>query len=131
MKTNKIAMVILAIALALYILIPGLSWSEDGTALQTAGHKYVSSAACDTQPSTALCICSVFGNQSVTKLRVHGAGRGIAMLGVAHIPMPAILRSQSSRSSRISLTHAVRFAALAVMFAIPLAGQTGTPLTVA
>jgi hypothetical protein len=52
------------------------------------------------------------------------------MLGVAHIPMPAILRSQSSQSSRISLTHAVRFAALAVMFAIPLAGQTGTPLTV-
>ena len=58
MKTNKIAMVILAIALALYILIPGLSWAEDGTALQTAGRKYVSSSACDTQP-TALCICSV------------------------------------------------------------------------
>ena len=56
MKTNKIAMVILAIALALYILIPGLSWAEDGTALQTAGHKYVSSAACGTQPSTAPCI---------------------------------------------------------------------------
>ena len=59
MKANKIAMVILAIALALYILIPGLSWAEDGTALQTAGHKCVSSAACDTQPSAALCICSV------------------------------------------------------------------------
>jgi len=59
MKTNKIAMVILAIALALYILIPGLSWAEDGAALQTARHKYVSSAACGTQPSTALCIGSV------------------------------------------------------------------------
>jgi hypothetical protein len=33
MKTTKIAMLILAIALALYILIPGLSWANDGTAL--------------------------------------------------------------------------------------------------
>ena len=40
MKTNKIAMVILAIALALYILIPGLSWAEDGAALQTVGHNF-------------------------------------------------------------------------------------------
>ncbi len=31
MKTTKIAILILGIALALYILIPGLSWAEDGT----------------------------------------------------------------------------------------------------
>jgi len=31
MKITKIAMLILAIAAALYILIPGLSWAEDGT----------------------------------------------------------------------------------------------------
>jgi len=36
MKIKKIAMVILAIALALYILIPGLSWAEDGTVLSKA-----------------------------------------------------------------------------------------------
>jgi len=33
MKITKIAVLILAIAAALYILIPGLSWAEDGTAL--------------------------------------------------------------------------------------------------
>jgi hypothetical protein len=33
MKIKKIAMVVLAIALALYILIPGISWAEDGAAL--------------------------------------------------------------------------------------------------
>ncbi len=36
MKTTKIAMLILAIAVALYILIPSLSWAEDGTALSKA-----------------------------------------------------------------------------------------------
>jgi hypothetical protein len=33
MKTTKLAMLILAIALVLYILIPGLSWAKDGSAL--------------------------------------------------------------------------------------------------
>ncbi len=33
MKITNVAMLILAIALALYILIPSLSWAEDGTAL--------------------------------------------------------------------------------------------------
>ena len=32
MKMTKIAMLILAIAVALYILIPSLSWAEDGAA---------------------------------------------------------------------------------------------------
>jgi len=32
MKITKIAMLILAIALALYILLPSLSWAEDGAA---------------------------------------------------------------------------------------------------
>ncbi len=32
MKTTKILMLILAIAVLLYILIPRLSWAEDGTA---------------------------------------------------------------------------------------------------
>jgi len=36
MKTKKIAMLILAIAVALYILIPSLSWAEDGTAVSKA-----------------------------------------------------------------------------------------------
>ncbi len=45
---------------------------------------------------------------------------------VSRTPMPAILRSQSSR---IALTHAVRFAALAALLAMPLTAQTGTPLT--
>jgi hypothetical protein len=35
-KIRKIAMLILAIALALYILIPGLSWAEDGPGLYRA-----------------------------------------------------------------------------------------------
>jgi len=42
MKTTKIAMLILAIAVALYILIPSLSWAEDGTAVckgETLGDK--------------------------------------------------------------------------------------------
>ena len=51
------------------------------------------------------------------------------MLEVSHIPMRATLRSHSSRYSRIALTHAVRFVALAAMLSMPLAGQTGTPLT--
>jgi len=36
MKTTKIAMLILAIAVALYILIPNLSWAEAGTASSKA-----------------------------------------------------------------------------------------------
>ncbi len=36
MKMTKIAMLILAIALALYILIPSLSWAEDGCAKRNA-----------------------------------------------------------------------------------------------
>ena len=32
MKITKIAMLILVIAAALYILIPSLSWAKDGTA---------------------------------------------------------------------------------------------------
>jgi len=32
MKTTKIAILILAIAVLLYILIPSLSWAENGTA---------------------------------------------------------------------------------------------------
>ncbi len=33
MKTTKIAMLVLVIAVALFILIPSLSWAEDGAAL--------------------------------------------------------------------------------------------------
>jgi len=33
MKTTKIAMLVLTIAVALFILIPSLSWAEDGAAL--------------------------------------------------------------------------------------------------
>ena len=33
MKITKIAMLIVAIAVALYILFPNLSWAEDGAAL--------------------------------------------------------------------------------------------------
>jgi mono/diheme cytochrome c family protein len=33
MKVTRVAMLVLAIALALYILIPNLSWAEDGAAL--------------------------------------------------------------------------------------------------
>ena len=33
---SKVGLLILAIALALYILIPSLSWAEDGPALYTA-----------------------------------------------------------------------------------------------
>ncbi len=36
MKTTKIAMLILTIAVALFILIPNLSWAEDGAALYKA-----------------------------------------------------------------------------------------------
>lgn len=36
MKTTKIAMLVLTIAVALFILIPSLSWAEDGAALYKA-----------------------------------------------------------------------------------------------
>ena len=36
MKTTKIAMLILTVAVALFILIPSLSWAEDGAALYKA-----------------------------------------------------------------------------------------------
>jgi len=36
MKMTKIAMLILTIAIALFILIPSLSWAEDGAALYKA-----------------------------------------------------------------------------------------------
>ena len=36
MKTNKIAALVLTIAVALFILIPSLSWAEDGAALYKA-----------------------------------------------------------------------------------------------
>ncbi len=51
------------------------------------------------------------------------------MLGVSHIPMPATQGSRSRRCSRMVLTRAVQFAALAATLSMPLAGQTGTPLT--
>ncbi len=36
MKTTKIAMLVLVVAVALFILIPSLSWAEDGAALYKA-----------------------------------------------------------------------------------------------
>ncbi|MBI1740536.1 MAG: cytochrome c [Candidatus Koribacter versatilis] len=36
MKTTKIAMLVLTIAVALFILIPSLAWAEDGAALYKA-----------------------------------------------------------------------------------------------
>ena len=36
MKTTKIAMLVLTIAVALFILIPSLSWADDGAALYKA-----------------------------------------------------------------------------------------------
>ncbi len=36
MKTTKVAMLVLMIAVALFILIPSLSWAEDGAALYKA-----------------------------------------------------------------------------------------------
>jgi len=51
------------------------------------------------------------------------------MLGASQTSMSANLRSDSWRSSRIALAHAVRFAALAAMFAISLVARNGTPLT--
>ncbi len=36
MKTTKIAMLVLMVAVALFILIPSLSWAEDGAALYKA-----------------------------------------------------------------------------------------------
>jgi mono/diheme cytochrome c family protein len=36
MKTTKIAVLVLTIAVALFILIPSLSWAEDGAALYKA-----------------------------------------------------------------------------------------------
>jgi len=38
MKITKIAMLILGIAIALYILIPSLSWAEDGAGAYQANH---------------------------------------------------------------------------------------------
>lgn len=43
--------------------------------------------------------------------------------------MPAILKSRSPQSARIAVTIIVRFVALAVILAMPLAAQTATPLT--
>ena len=37
MNTTKIAILILAIAFVLYILIPGLSWEKDESALHQVG----------------------------------------------------------------------------------------------
>jgi len=38
MKITRIALLILAIAAALYILVPGLSWAEDGAGPHKAKH---------------------------------------------------------------------------------------------
>jgi len=51
MKTTKIVILILAIAAMLYILVPGLSWSEDGVAPFKANQRvttrsFVSHARC-------------------------------------------------------------------------------------
>ena len=56
-------------------------------------------------------------------------GRGIAMLEVSQIPVLACRRGYSSWRPKIALTRAARFAALAAVLSMPLAGQTGTPLT--
>jgi len=46
MMTTKIVILILAIAVLLYILIPGLSWSEDGTVLHRAAHSVSTRCEC-------------------------------------------------------------------------------------
>ena len=51
------------------------------------------------------------------------------MLGLSHRLMRAELRSHSSRYLRIALARVVRFAVLAAFLSMPLAGQTGAPLT--
>ena len=56
-------------------------------------------------------------------------GRGIAMLEVSQIPVLATRRGYSSWRPKIALTRAARFVALAAVLSMPLAGQTGTPLT--
>ncbi len=45
MKMTKIALLVVAIAVALYILIPSLAWSETGAALNNA--KYIASHSCE------------------------------------------------------------------------------------
>jgi len=47
----------------------------------------------------------------------------------SHIRTRITLRSRWSRYSRIALSRAARFTALASLLSIPLAGQTGLPLT--
>lgn len=44
MQRTKVAVLILAIALALWILIPNLSWAEDGVSLRKAPYRVCDSA---------------------------------------------------------------------------------------
>ncbi len=45
MKMTKIALLVVAIAVALYVLIPSLAWSENGAALNNA--KYIALHSCE------------------------------------------------------------------------------------
>jgi cytochrome c5 len=49
MKTTKLVMLVMTIAVALFILIPNLSWAEDGAALYKAKCAACHGAGCSWQ----------------------------------------------------------------------------------
>jgi hypothetical protein len=47
MKTTNVMMLVMTIAVALFTLIPNLSWAEDGAALYKAKMRHVPRRGCD------------------------------------------------------------------------------------
>ena len=83
MKTTKLVMLVLTIAVALFILIPNLSWAEDGAALYKA--KCAMCHGTDAAGKPAMKAPSLIGDEAKKK---SDADLAAAIPGTAKHPAP-------------------------------------------
>ena len=83
MKTTKLVMLVLTIAVALFILIPNLSWAEDGAALYKA--KCAMCHGPDAAGKPAMKAPSLIGDEAKKK---SDADLAAAITGTAKHPAP-------------------------------------------
>jgi mono/diheme cytochrome c family protein len=83
MKTTKLVMLVLTIAVALFILIPNLSWAEDGAALYKA--KCAMCHGADAAGKPAMKAPSLIGDEAKKK---SDADLAAAITGTAKHPAP-------------------------------------------
>jgi len=83
MKTTKLVMLVMTIAVALFTLIPNLSWAEDGAAIYKA--KYAACHGADAAGKPAMKAPSLIGDEAKKK---SDADLGTAITATAKHPGP-------------------------------------------